>query len=819
MQHTEHALENYAHIATHTPIALKLPATGPVRVVPYTDALCPTSMASHGHDELCDIIDEFGDTVTIHLLYPGTGGGAPNAHFHGLRAGDAYLVGSFQPANGGPVHNGVALLMNETFEALERNEAYIYSESLTMQLYKDICDRISTIHTTELHTDNPEAQARFLERFVDLLRTFEHEHAEVWRDKGLILKSNCALKMWATAIEQIMRDELPPEFCTEVCLEAHFAEIIDEIIDDHVPPGADRSIREMAKIKADLWRRMQKQYLGLAGTVVPRSDPFGRMLQAWSLRAFPHMRHDTAPVFAMLLQAMEAETRFALKGLHLLYDPEQAEVLTATDLPRLVQIKPDDTLQSLGIQVGHKFLMADDGFRERFARAQVAPKEATLEELAAPTEATLEELAAPKEATLEEVAAPPEMPPEESAPSVEPEHSAAPAIIVAWCTWVDQRIIFPDGQVSPHRANRPLGVLIDSLQTTDTPFAFFDPKQIEREQLEMLPIQSLARLKTIRPNDTPRSLGMRNCDTILVGDRAFAADVQRMQRLERVRLSKEATAEAARKAEKKQRKKENRRQKATAASAANDTAIIASVLEGLVNTVIRESYAEANAKALADAEKERHAKIQAERKARAARSELPSQHSVTKRPSPKTPKGKGKMPLTNEAKAICVRVIRADTVKKCCPNGHKNHRVDGNNHVTCGVCRMQFCFLCSQRLTGTKDHFHHRDHPQHWDGVQTVRLTKRALSKLPQSTSVGAPSDIDAFSVATSKVTMNPTQHGGERMDERSVEEREVQEALVHGHPEEMPGGEIKLVYGDLTVIVDGDTWRDVVTVWRNEMV
>ena len=42
-------------------------------------------------------------------------------------------------------------------------------------------------------------------------------------------------------------------------------------------------------MKAELWIRMQKRHLGLAGTVV--SDSFGRMLQRWSLQAFPFDRH------------------------------------------------------------------------------------------------------------------------------------------------------------------------------------------------------------------------------------------------------------------------------------------------------------------------------------------------------------------------------------------------------------------------------------------------------------------------------------------------------------------------------------------------
>ena len=476
MQYTEPTLEDYAHIATHTPIALMLPATGPVRVVPYTDAL----MTSHGHNasKLGDIIDEFGDTVTIHPLFSDPGAGAPNGHLHALRAGDAYLVGSFQPANGGPVHNGVALFMDEISDALQKCDAYralyFYSKSLTMQWYKDICTHVRTTHTTELHTDNPEAQARFLERFEDLLRTFEHEHAEAWRDKGLILKSNPALKMWATAIEQIMRDELSPELCTEACLEATFAEII--ALDDHVPWGADRSIREMAEIKAKLWMRMQKRHLGLAGDV---SDPVGRTLQKWSLRAiaflpFGMLRQGAtfSSLVGRILQDWKddwkAEHGFDLKCVHLLYDPEQAENLTAADLPRLVQIKPDDTLQSLGIQVGHLLLIADDGFRERYNRAQIAPPESTIGEVAAPTEAPLEEPVSTVES--EHGAAP--------VPTVESEHGAAPVPTLSWFTWKGQKMIHTDGRACRHRANRPLGTFLDSLQTTDTPFAFFDPKQI-----------------------------------------------------------------------------------------------------------------------------------------------------------------------------------------------------------------------------------------------------------------------------------------------------------------------------------------------------
>ena len=100
-----------------------------------------------------------------------------------------------------------------------------------------------------------------------------------------------------------------------------------------------------------------------------------------------------------------------------------------------------------------------------------------------------------------------------------------------------------------------------------------------------------------------------------------------------------------------------------------------------------------------------------------------------------------------------------------------------------------------------------------------VSVTARSLATLSDaSQSHGPASTCGALSVATSKVTMHLTQHANERLEERDIADREVQAVILHGQMQPMPTGEVKVVHGDLTVILDEHEYRKVVTAWRREM-
>ena len=275
------------------------------------------------------------------------------------------------------------------------------------------------------------------------------------------------------------------------------------------------------------------------------------------------------------------------------------------------------------------------------------------------------------------------------------------------------------------------------------------------------------------------------------------------------------------KAAKKARKQDARRRKQEAKAEAGTVA--ASVIDELLRLTMHEVRERAEAKANRVIEQQRREQIAKERQARQERPERPlSTPGASHKPPKATVRGKAKLTNANPDKKKALGIIQSEIVeRKCLTCGRMNRRVDGNNHIKC-ACRVEFCFLCMHRLHGTKNpdgsgHFVNlnREHPQHGDPM--VAVTARLLATLPGASQWHGPaSTCGALSVATSKVTMHLTQHADERMEERDIDDREVQAVILYGQMQPMPTGEVKVVHDDLTVILDAHEYRKVVTAWRS---
>lgn len=144
----------------------------------------------------------------------------------------------------------------------------------------------------------------------------------------------------------------------------------------------------------------------------------------------------------------------------------------------------------------------------------------------------------------------------------------------------------------------------------------------------------------------------------------------------------------------------------------------------------------------------------------------------------------------NVDKERCQQIINEEKraqQKACSQCGHLNERTMNNNHIHCGGCNAQFCFLCLTRVKGNKELTHEKaihfgvKCPQH--GGDVVAPTASALNKLPNAAAGKFTTEsVAAMSVETRLIeTGKKTTHASDRQKERGLTDLNVQTIKKYG--------------------------------------